>query len=105
LDAPAPPIALENGLYLASEDVLLAHLRTVGDAVATVLLIGHNDGIWHLAEGLAGSGPADTLAALREKYPTGTLAALRGPDGAWRDLAWGSAELVAFVKPRDLTST
>ena len=27
LGAPAPPIALENGLYLASEDVLLAHIR------------------------------------------------------------------------------
>jgi phosphohistidine phosphatase len=69
LDAPAPPIALEKGLYLASEDLLLAHLRSVADAVATVLLIGHNDGIWHLAEGLAGSGPADTLAARGVKVP------------------------------------
>ena len=104
LDAPAPPIALENGLYLASEDVLLAHLRSVGDAVATVLLIGHNDGIWHLAEGLAGSGPAAALAALQEKYPTGSLATLKAPDGPWHDLAWGSAELVAFVRPRDLAA-
>ena len=68
----------------------------------TVLLIGHNDGIWHLAEALAGSGPAGALAALREKYPTGALAALKAPDGPWRDLAWGSAELTAFVRPRDL---
>ncbi len=102
LDAPAPPIALEKGLYLASEDVLLAHLQAVGDDIATVLLIGHNDGIWHLAEALAGSGPAKTLAALREKYPTGTLATLRAPDGPWQDLAPGSAELVAFIRPRDL---
>ena len=43
-----------------------------------------------------------TLAALREKYPTGTLATLRCPDGPWRDLAPGSAELLAFVRPRDL---
>ena len=104
-DAPAPPISLEKALYLASEDVLLAHLQAVSDEVATVLLIGHNDGIWHLAEELAGNGPADTLAALREKYPTGTLATLRGPDGGWRDLAWGSVELVAFVRPRDLAVT
>src|SRR6266849_3623881 len=54
---------------------------------ATVLLIGHNDGIWHLAEALAGNGPAAALAALREKYPTGALATLRVPDGPWRDLA------------------
>jgi phosphohistidine phosphatase len=102
LDAPAPPIALEKGLYLASEDFLMAHLQAVGDEVATVLLIGHNDGIWHLAEALARSGTADALAALREKYPTGTLATLRCPDGPWRDLAAGGAELVAFVRPRDL---
>ena len=103
-DAPAPPISLENALYLASEDMLLAHLRSVPDGVGTVLLIGHNDGIWHVAEGLAGSGPAGSLAALREKYPTGGLATLRPPDGPWRDLAWGSAELMAFVRPRDLAA-
>ena len=78
LDAPAPPIALEKALYLASENVLLAHLRSLADEVATVLLIGHNDGIWHLAEALAGSGPAGPLAALREKYPTGALADAQG---------------------------
>lgn len=104
LDAPAPPIALEKDLYLASEDVLLAHLRTVGDDVATILLVGHNDGIWHLAEELAGSGPVAVLAALRGKYPTGALATLRVPDGPWRDLAPGSAKLVAFVRPRDLAA-
>ena len=49
LGAPAPPISLENGLYLASEDVLLAHIRGVADGVPTVLLIGHNDGIGQLA--------------------------------------------------------
>ena len=57
LDAPAPPIALENGLYLASEDVLLAHLQAVADDVATVLLIGHNDGIWHAGRGAGRQRP------------------------------------------------
>lgn len=102
---PAPPISLENRLYLASEDTLLARLRLVPDDVATVLLIAHNDGIGRLAEMLAGSGPADAMAKLREKYPTGTLATLRVPDGPWRDLRPGSAELVAFVRPRDLMVT
>jgi phosphohistidine phosphatase len=102
LPAPAPPISLEDGLYLASEQLLLARLRAVPDAVSTVLLIGHNDGIGELAQMLAGSGPADALAKLREKYPTGTLATLQVPDGPWSDLAPGSTELVAFVRPRDL---
>lgn len=97
-----PPIALEDGLYLASEGSLLARLQELDDDVRSVLLIGHNDGIWRLAETLAGRGAPARLAALQEKYPTGTLATLQVPDGPWRDLAAGSGELVAFVRPRDL---
>ncbi len=103
LGMPAPPILLDETLYLASEETLLARLQAVADDVATVLLVGHNDGIWRLAEMLAGHGPAAHLATLQEKYPTGTLATLKVPDGPWQDLAAGSGELVAFVRPRDLT--
>ena len=102
LAGPAPPISLEKGLYLASAETLLAHLRAVPDTVSTVLLVGHNDGIWQLAEALAGRGPAEALARLKEKYPTGTLATLRVADQPWRELALGGAELAAFVRPRDL---
>ena len=105
LDGPAPPISLENGLYLASEDALLARLQAVADDVSTVLLIGHNDGIGQLAVSLAGDGPADALAALRAKYPTGALAVLRAPDASWADLRPGSAKLLEFVRPRDLAVT
>ena len=105
LGSPTPPISLESGLYLASEEVLLAHIRAVADGVPTVLLIGHNDGIGQLAADLAASGPSEALAALREKYPTGALAVLRLPDGPWSDLAVGSAKLLDFVRPRDLAVT
>jgi phosphohistidine phosphatase len=105
VDRARPADFAGEALYLASEETLLAHLKAVTDDVATVLLIAHNDGIWHLAEVLAGSGSADALASLREKYPTGTLATLRVPDRPWRDLALGSAELTAFVRPRDLAVT
>lgn len=102
LHSPAPPIALERALYLASEGTLLDRLREVSDEVGTILLIGHNDGIWELAEALAGHGKAIAMAALHEKFPTGALATLRAPIEHWRDLAAGEAELVAFVCPRDL---
>jgi phosphohistidine phosphatase len=105
LGAPAPPISLENRLYLASEEVLLAHIRAVGDDVRTVLLIGHNDGIGQFAADLVGSGPSEALAALREKYPTGALAVLHLPDGPWSDLKLGSGKLLEFVRPRDLAVT
>ena len=105
LPPPAPPIALEKGLYLASERVLLEHLRAVDDGVSSVLLIAHNDGIGDLAASLAGSGPAGPLERLREKYPTGALAVLAVPVGSWRDLEPGAARLVEFTRPRDLAVT
>ena len=104
LAAPAPPILLEKGLYLAPEATLLARLRKAPDDAGTVLLIGHNDGIGQLADALAGSGPAEALASLHEKFPTGALAILE-LDGPWSDLAPGQARLVEFVRPRDLAVT
>jgi phosphohistidine phosphatase len=103
LTAPAPPIALEKGLYLASEQALLMRLRAVPDEVRTVLLIGHNEGIGELAGALAGGGDPTALDRLHEKFPTGTLATLEAADGPWQDLAPGAAELLAFVRPRDIS--
>jgi len=105
LTAPAPPILLEKGLYLAPEANLLARLQKAPDEAGTVLVIGHNDGIWRLAEVLAGRGRAGLLQALREKFPTGTLATLRAPVERWADLAAGSAELLGYVRPRDLVAS
>ena len=99
---PAPLISLEEGLYLASEDQLMARLRALADNVGTVLLIGHNDGIGQFAEMLAGRGSAALMTALRDKYPTGTLTTLRAPIRQWPELAAGAAELAGFVRPRDL---
>ncbi len=102
LKPPAPPVALERTLYLAAEDTLLERLRAVSDKVDTTLLVGHNDGLWHLAVELAGHGKPGPLAALRAKLPTGALVTLSAPIEQWRDLAAGSARLVAFERPRDV---
>lgn len=102
LAAPAPLINLSKDLYLASEDVLLTQLQAVGDDATTVLLIGHNDGIWHFGAALAGDGPPEELASLRDKFPTGALAMLSVRDEPWRALDFGAARLVSFIRPRDL---
>jgi phosphohistidine phosphatase len=102
LKAPAPPILLEKGLYLAAESALLARLQDAPDEAATVLVIGHNDGIWQLAEVLAGKGRPALIEALHDKFPTGALATLKARIARWSDLAAGGAELVDFVRPRDL---
>lgn len=98
--APPPAVSFEHGLYLASEDALLSRLTALESDVTTVLLIGHNDGIWLLANALAGSGPKDAIARLEVKYPTAALAILRTPVAHWRDLGAHQCELVSFTTPR-----
>ncbi len=94
------PVEIEDALYAAPASELLARLRAVGSRVDSVMLIGHNPGIQDLALRLAGRGP--DLDTMRRKFPTAALATLEF-DGAWSDLAPATAELVAFVKPKQLT--
>lgn len=95
-------VRIESELYAASAATLLEVLHEVPDEVSSVMLIAHNPGIQDLAVSLAGGGPA--VERLRGKFPTAALAALE-PHGSWRELAPGGAQLVTFVKPKDLPST
>jgi phosphohistidine phosphatase len=92
-------VRIVDELYGASAGDLLEVLYGVADDVGSVMVIGHNPGIEDLALQLAGSG--EELERMREKFPTAALATLEF-DGAWGELAPGGAELVAFVKPKEL---
>ena len=91
-------VSVEDELYGASGDGLLARVRTVDDGVTCVMLIGHNPGIADLARSLV----ADPHP-LSGKYPTGALATLSF-GGTWRELRPGEAELAGFVTPKQLAS-
>jgi phosphohistidine phosphatase len=97
LVAPGGEVAIEDELYGASADGLLTRLREVPDHDSAVMLIGHNPAMQDLAAGLAaGAGLGE------QKFPTAALATLAFT-GLWRELDWGSADLIEFVRPRDLT--
>jgi phosphohistidine phosphatase len=96
---PSGEVRIEDELYGATEAELLERLRRVPDAVESVMLIGHNPAIQELALGLASGGAR--LEDLERKFPTAALATLTVP-GTWRELGSGSAELVAFVTPKEL---
>lgn len=93
-------VRIEDELYAASAGELLGALHEVPDEVESVMVIGHNPGIERLALELAVGG--DELDRMREKFPTAALATLE-LDGSWSELAPGGAELVSFVKPKELS--
>jgi phosphohistidine phosphatase len=93
-------VRIEPRLYAASDAILLEELHELPDQVNSVLLIGHNPGIQDLALSLA--RPGSESLRVRNKFPTAALATLEF-DGRWRELAAGSAELVSFVKPKELS--
>ncbi len=92
-------VQVERELYGASDGDLLERFRAIPDTVQSVMLIGHNPAIQLLVLSLTGSG--GELARVEQKYPTGALATLMFK-GSWRKLGPDAAELVGFVRPRDL---
>ncbi|MDH3239265.1 MAG: histidine phosphatase family protein [Alphaproteobacteria bacterium] len=96
-----PPVAFEDGLYLADADALLARSRAVGDPLASALILGHNTCLQDFALALpAGGGPlVDKIAA---KFPTAALAVIRFDIESWRDLVPGGGCLTDVLYPRDL---
>jgi phosphohistidine phosphatase len=92
---------VEDGLYGATDDDLLARLRELPENAGTVALIGHNPGMQDLASELVGSDAAAGAVRLREKFPTAAVAVF-DVKGTWRDLAQSRVRLASFVVPRDL---
>ena len=99
LDATST-VSVEMELYAASSDRLLERIRAVPEAVASVLLIGHNPGLHDLALVLASAG--DELGRLEAKFPTAALATLALPNTTWRELSRADAVLTAYVVPKQL---
>jgi phosphohistidine phosphatase len=96
----APAVEFEPDLYVADARGLLERLRSVADAIESVMLIGHNPAVQELAIDLA--RPSPTASELAAKYPTAALAVLTFTAASWRGLGRGTGELVELVKPRDL---
>jgi phosphohistidine phosphatase len=92
-------VLIERELYRASSEDLLQRLREVPDEVESVMMVGHQPAIQELALHLAGEG--SELERVRAKFPTAALATLTFA-GKWSELGHRSAELIAYVKPKQL---
>ena len=92
---------VEDGLYLADSDALLARLRQLGDE-SSVLVVGHNPGLYELALDLVGDDPAarpePPVMRLLDGYPTASLAIFEVP-APWASLGRGAGRLVRVQRP------
>lgn len=90
-----PEERVDRGLYHASADDVLEVVAAEDDALAGILLIGHNPTLHELVIALAPPGP--------DAFPTGALATLRLEIDSWHDLRPRCGLIEAFVVPRSLT--
>lgn len=101
LKGSANAAAFDKGLYLASDEDILAHIRKSAPAAATVLVIGHNPGMHILAARIAASGDPGAIARLSDKFPTAALAVYSFPQATWNELDPETGHLEAFITPKD----
>ncbi len=89
--ARRPAVAdLDERIYAAPPEDLLAVVRDLPDDAATALLIGHNPGVAELVDLLSGED---------REMRTASIAVLSW-DGGWADAAADVAELGDHVTPR-----
>ncbi len=95
------PVTYSERLYGATAGTMIDEINHVSDDVATLMVVGHEPTMSHVALGLADPDTSNSDAARRitTKYPTSAIAVLHVP-GAWAGLQLSSAELTAFHVPR-----
>jgi phosphohistidine phosphatase len=96
------PLKTSKRLYLAGPGEILRQIHGLPEAVASVLLIGHNPGLQSLALDLVGGGDAAGRTRLAAKLPTAGLVILDFAVDRWSEIGAGGGALERFVAPRDL---
>lgn len=92
---------VEEGLYGATAEQLLARLQRVDQPVGSVLVVAHNPGLQDLVIELAGGDP-EIIPEQGEKFPTGAMAAVVCECGAWSDLTPAACRVASITVPRAL---
>jgi phosphohistidine phosphatase len=86
-----------EGLYLASSDQILRHLRQAN--APTVILVAHNPGIGDFAARFATKASPHVDFA---QYPTCATTVFEVDANAWSDVRFGANPILDFCVPRDL---
>ena len=84
-----PPVEYSEDVYSAGTRALVDLVREVDESVRTLLVVGHEPTVSHVAEVLADAeSDVTALARVRVGVPTGSWIVLE-TDGPWHDLRRG----------------
>ena len=86
-------------IYNAAPGTLYEAIRTEGGAHSSLLLIGHNPGIYALAAFLAGEAAPEAFEGMQRGFAPATLAVFEWPVDAWSDLMPRDNLLTDFIAP------
>jgi phosphohistidine phosphatase len=92
LDYAHDDLEIDENLYLASPEEILAVVARLDDSFATVLLVGHNPGLTDLANRLLPDLALDNL-------PTSGVVAVDFTIRSWRDVTTARATLAYYDYP------
>ncbi|WP_298258319.1 histidine phosphatase family protein [uncultured Litoreibacter sp.] len=93
----APSLTLDEGLYHASSDAILARIQRApkGD----LMIVGHNPGMAELASRIVDVAPTHDRFGV---YPTTATLITEVPVEDWSELKIGMAQVIQFIVPREL---
>jgi phosphohistidine phosphatase len=94
--AARPRCLIEDELYLASADRLLARLRRLAEAERAVLVIGHNPGLHELALALAATDKPASRPLVSGKFPTAARVSLQLA-APWSELGRTPLAIIDYV--------
>ena len=95
-----PQYRLEEGLYAADPEEVLALVRTLPDDVDAAMVVGHNPTAQSLSQGLLSSrDKKGRSSVVRHGFPTCALGVYSFAVDSWADVATGKAKLVAIMTP------
>jgi phosphohistidine phosphatase len=98
---PRPKILYEDGLYLATPEVLIRRLRQLDEACGAVMIVGHNPGLHELATALGDPASSGFSNLANGKFPTGVRARFAIGTG-WADIDNARHRLIDYVTVKSL---
>ena len=94
----------ESRAYDASLKSLLEIVRETSLSVQTLMVVGHNPGLWELSLKLCDGTKSGPHSRLERKMPTASLAIIDFEGENWSTLEVGTGKLRAFATPGFLDS-